>query len=220
MVIPFFAAFRKYVSSLFWGKDIGNAAQYVRQRANSSGILKSKVSSYQRFAIIGNTGSGKTCFAKKVSLLLDIPHIEFDGLNWQSNWTPAPDFVDRVHDTLSAHRDHGWIADGNNEKVRDYVWSNATTVVWLDFSFTIIMWRLTLRTFRRLLLRETLWNGNKERWSVVFSWNSILLWGIVMYSRYKKEFPEQLKQPKYAHLELIRLCSPSDAEKWLHNLDP
>jgi len=209
----------KYISRLF-GKY--QYPMHLHERASvsiSSGTRKAEVRTHKRIAIIGNTGSGKTSFAKKLSLVLDIPHVELDGLNWQSNWTPAPDFVERVHHTLNAH-DRGWIADGNNEKVREYVWTNATTVVWLDFSFMIVMWRLTLRTFRRLLLKETLWNGNKERWSVVFSWNSILLWGIVMYSRYKKEFPEQLKQPQYAHIEVIRLRSPKDADKWLRDLDP
>jgi len=137
-----------------------------------------------------------------------------DSLNWDSNWIPSPDFENRVRKKLVENQE--WIVDGNNEKVRDFVWINATVIIWLDYPLYVIFWRLVKRTFKRLLFREILWNGNIERWSVVFSWNSIILWCITMFFRYKKEFPEWIL--KYPHLNVLRFKSNEDSQQWLHSL--
>lgn len=129
-------------------------------------------SSLSRISVIGCTGCGKTTvwfpwlhpviqqFSKKLSKKSGKSHVELDAINWKENWTPNPNFLRDVQATLSDKKE--WIVDGNNEKSRDFVWRNADCVVWLDFSFFVIIWRLLRRTFSRLLWREKLWNGNKE----------------------------------------------------------
>jgi hypothetical protein len=86
---------------------------------------------------------------------------------------------------------------------------------------------LLKRTGSRLLYREELWNGNRERWNVVFSWNSVVLWGITMWFRYKTginqnydeirmtdlEFP--LWFSKYPTLTVIKICDSSETESFL-----
>ena len=42
------------------------------------------------------------------------------------------------------------------------VWQRADTVVWLDLPRRIVMRQVVSRTFRRSILREELWNGNRE----------------------------------------------------------
>jgi len=171
--------------------------------------------SCKRVAIVGVTGSGKTTLAHQISRILGIPHIELDALHWGPNWTPAPTevFVERVAKALSGN---AWVADGNYRAVRDLVWGRADMIVWLDYSLPLIMRRLIMRTLRRVVLREELWNENRERLSAQFlSRDSLLLWAIQSYPARRKEYPRLLSRPEYSHLLVVRLCSPRATSGWL-----
>jgi len=83
-----------------------------------------------------------------------------------------------------------------------------------------IMWRLTLRTFRRVATRELLWNGNRERdlSAHFFSRDSIFLWALRTYQLRRREYPLLLALPAYAHLRAVRLPSPRATNVWLASL--
>ncbi len=172
----------------------------------------------QRISIVGTTGSGKTTLAKAVAQQLQIPHIELDGLYWEPNWTAAAPqvFRNRVSETLSSDC---WVVDGNYSAVRDIVWSRADIVVFLDYSFWVVMQRLLQRTLQRSLKQEELWNGNREdiRKSF-FSQESIVLWMLQTYQRNRKKYPLLFQRPEYAHLIVIHLQSPKMTQKWLLEL--
>lgn len=169
----------------------------------------------QRISIVGTTGSGKTTLARKLADRLQIPHIELDALHWEPNWTAASEqvFHDRVTEALSGDR---WVTDGNYSKVRKIVWSRADTIVFLDYSFWLVMRRLLWRTLRRSLRQEELWNGNREDlWKSFFSQDSILRWMLQTYERNRKKYPELFRQPEYAHLSVLHLRSSQMTEDWL-----
>jgi adenylate kinase family enzyme len=169
----------------------------------------------QRISIVGTTGSGKTTLARQVAQHCQIPHIELDALHWEPNWTPVSDpvFRDRVTEALKGDR---WVVDGNYSRVRDIVWSQADTVVFLDYSFSLVMKQLLSRTVRRSLKQEELWNGNHENIrKSFFSQDSIVLWMLKTYQRNRKKYPGLFQQPEYAHLSVVHLQSPPMAEKWL-----
>ena len=169
----------------------------------------------QRISFVGTTGSGKTTLARQVAQHFQFPHIELDALHWEPNWTAAlPQvFRERVSEALSCDR---WVVDGNYSGVRDIVWSRADTVVFLDYSFWLIMRRLLRRTLQRSLKQEELWNGNREdiRKSF-FSQDSIVLWMLQTYQRNRKKYPLLFQRPEYAHLSVVHLQSPEMAEEWL-----
>lgn len=169
----------------------------------------------QRISIVGTTGSGKTTLARKIAQHFQIPHIELDALHWEPNWTAASDqvFQDRVAEALTG--DH-WVVDGNYSGVRDIVWSKANTVVFLDYSFWLVMRRLLRRTLRRSLKQEELWNGNREDiWKSFFTQESILLWMLQTYQRNRKKYPVLFQQPEYAHLSVVHLQSLQMTDEWL-----
>ena len=170
-----------------------------------------------RVSVVGTLGSGKTTFARKTSNIIKVPHIELDGLHWEQNWVEAPDglFRERVRSSLQGD---SWVVDGNYHQVRDIVWSRANTVVWLDYPFKIIMGRLAKRTLRRILTRETLWNGNREHFRNLFSKDSVFLWAIKTYRRRRRQYPELLRRPENSHLTLVRLRSPKEASQFLSKL--
>ena len=115
----------------------------------------------RRIVVVGTSGAGKTTLASELAHLLNVPHIELDAYRHGPNWTETPDdiFRQKISDSLTG-RD--WVVDGNYSVARDIVWTRATTVVWLDYSFHVAFSRLFRRTMSRYVKRTELWNGNRE----------------------------------------------------------
>src|SRR5258708_27788356 len=134
-----------------------------------------------RISIIGTTGSGKTTLARQVSQKLGIPHIEFDALHWEPNWTEASTEIFRARIEAAMQQDE-WVTDGNYGIARDLTWSRATIIVWLDYPYLLAFSRLFRRTMKRLVSRELLWGNNRESWHVQFlTKDSLFLWVIRTY---------------------------------------
>ncbi len=172
----------------------------------------------ERIVVVGSIGSGKTMLAHEISEHLGAPHIELDALHWEQNWVEAPNEVFRKRVADALRRDL-WVVDGNYHQVRDIVWSRADTVVWLDYSFPVIMSRLTRRTLQRFATKEELWNGNRERlWVQFFTPDSVFWWAVKTYRSRRREYPALLQKQEYSHLQVLRFKSPRETEKWLATL--
>ena len=39
-----------------------------------------------RIVVVGTSGAGKTTLARRIAAQLQLPHIELDAINWQSEW--------------------------------------------------------------------------------------------------------------------------------------
>ena len=176
---------------------------------------------FQRIVVVGTTGSGKTTVAGRLERILGISHVELDSLNWEPNWTSLaeidPDrFRQRVREAVSVQ---AWVVDGSYSVVRDLVWPKATMLVWLDYPLRLILWRLLLRTLRRIVTKEVLWSGNQESFHTqFFSRQSLFLWLLQTHPRRRRTYPGLLAQPEHAHLQVVRLYSPSETERWLRRI--
>ena len=111
------------------------------------------------------------------------------------------------------------MADGNYGKVRDLVWGQAEMLVWLDYALPLVMGRLVRRTLWRVLIREELWSGNRERLrDHLFTRNSLWLWALQSHRRHRREYPVRFQRPEFCHLEVVRLRSPRATSLWLSDL--
>jgi adenylate kinase family enzyme len=173
-----------------------------------------------RIAVVGTTGSGKTTLARALASQLGLPCIEMDALNWQAGWrdlsrTDPEEFIRRV---ILAVAPDAWVLDSAYGLVRDLVWRRATHLVWLDYERPIIMFRVIRRSLVRAALRTELWAGNRERWSHMLQPSHPIRWAWSTWDRRRKDFEVRIAQPDYAHLMVLRLRQPLEAEKLLHGL--
>jgi adenylate kinase family enzyme len=178
------------------------------------------VKQLRRVAVVGTSGSGKTHLASRLASLLTVPHIELDGLYNLADWNTMPDEDFMVAVAAVVARDH-WVIDGNYSRVRDVIWPRADAVVVLDYDRWRVMLRLLRRSLRRVLRREELWNGNRETWRNLLSWDphqSILRWAWTTHGRRRAQYAQVLADPRWSDVEFVSFSTPGEAERWLADL--
>ena len=171
-----------------------------------------------RVVVIGTSCAGKTTFARSLADALSCPHVELDVLHWQPNWVPRAAAEFRAL-TAQALSQDCWVTDGNYGVVRDLVWSRATTVIWLNYAFRLVLWRALARTVRRVLTREELFSGNRESLRMAFfSRESILWWVVTTFNRSRKQYRELFDKKIFPQRSYIEFQKPSKAESFLEGL--
>lgn len=172
----------------------------------------------RRIAVVGNSGVGKTWLASRLAERLGIPHVELDAIFHQPGWVPLEreEFRRRVREAAAGA---AWVIDGNYSAANEPVWERAQAVVWLDLPRATVMRRVILRTLRRVVTREQLWNHNREPWTNLYRWDprrNIIRWAWVRhpvvrerYARAREERPD---------LDWYRLRSSDEVERFLASL--
>jgi adenylate kinase family enzyme len=163
----------------------------------------------RRIIIRGTSGSGKTTLARRIATTRAIPHVELDGIFHQAGWTPLDDerFRAAVASFMDAER---WVVCGNYRQVAPLLLDRADTVVLLDLPRRTVMARVLRRSIRRAVLREELWNGNKERVSNLFRTDpevSIIAWAWTTHAQRHVEMGRFLACPPRAELRLVHVTT-------------
>lgn len=171
--------------------------------------------------IIGTTGSGKSTLARKLAQKRQLQYIELDNLLWLDDWQESPNdaFFCKLKSSMDA-ASTGWVIDNLYTRSIDMIWSEVDTVIWLDYSFSINLYRLTKRTLWRALSRKPLWenSNNRESWKMMFSKQSIFLWMFQKYPQNKHRYLAMMQNPEYQHIRFIRLTSPKQATVFLQQI--
>lgn len=155
-------------------------------------VLKEKM---MKIYIVGTSGSGKSSLARGLSRKLSIPHTELDNLSFIPGWIERPRDQFKA-DVLAIVQSPSWILCGNYSLVQQEIFEAADQIIWLNYPFPKVFWRVTRRTFRRLILREPCCNGNYESfWRQFFTKYSIFWWVIHTYSRRKREYMQFSQNP-------------------------
>lgn len=172
----------------------------------------------RRVAVVGVSGSGKTTLARALAARLDVPHVELDALHHGPGWTEAS--ADELRAAVLAALERfldGWVVDGNyQEKIGDLVVERADTVIWLDPSLPLIVWRLGRRSAGRIVRRTELWNGNRETIrNTLFSRDSLLVYAVKSHGRHRRHQPKRLAR---VEARLLHLRGPAEVKRWLADL--
>lgn len=161
-----------------------------------------------RICIIGNSSSGKSTLAERLSRKLNFPVLHLDriaheaGTNWQRR--SNDEFV-REHDAILS--EDAWIIEGNYSISMPQRFARATAIIWLDFS----RYGCLMRYLRRCLKKD------KSRPGLLDGVTGELGLGMVKhilgnYPRSRAKYERLLKPHEnlvlhlYSMKELDRLC--------------
>jgi adenylate kinase family enzyme len=109
--------------------------------------------------VAGTSGSGKSTLARQIARTLAITYFEIDSLYHGPDWTPKATFMTAVNAKIA---EPAWVTEWQYAQVRDALADRADLLVWLDLPRHVVMRGVIGRTVRRSVLREDLWNGNRE----------------------------------------------------------
>ena len=184
----------------------------IRQGAEVATVAGDTKHAMERVVVVGTSCSGKTTLARQLAGVLGSPHVELDGIHWMSGWRER--LVDEVRRmAVEAAAAERWVMDGNYSAVRDIVWGRATAVVWLNYPFRVVLWRVLSRTTRGVATQEELFSGNREGFRQSFlSRDSIILWAIISYWQVRREYRRIVDDRVFPHLRVIELRGPGEAE--------
>jgi adenylate kinase family enzyme len=174
----------------------------------------------QRVSVIGTSGAGKSTLAFSLARELGAPVCELDSVFHQAGWVPLPaeEFRSRVGVVAAGER---WVIDGNYSAVRPIVWARADTVVWLDLPKRTVMRRIIWRSVRRVAGRAELWNGNRERWRNLFTWDpqeSVISWAWHKHGEHRARYEAVMADPANGHLTFVRLTSAAAVRGFLRTV--
>jgi len=116
-------------------------------------IVAAGAISTKRVLVIGSGGSGKTTFARRLAERTKLPLIHLDALYWRTGWdpTPAAEWRTKIDELV---RRETWIMDGNYGGTMDIRLAACDTIVFLDVSRLVCLWRV---------LRRQLQHGGENR---------------------------------------------------------
>jgi adenylate kinase family enzyme len=169
----------------------------------------------ERVLVAGVAGTGKTTLASRIADVLDVEHVEIDGLHWGPDWTPREAFSDDVDALVARER---WVTEWQYRIARERLASRADVLVWLDYPTVVSMRRVMARTLRRRLRRVELWHGNVEPplWTFATDRDHIVRWAWRTRRKYR-DLPVRARA-EHTHLVLVRLTSQAETDRWLRTL--
>jgi adenylate kinase family enzyme len=170
----------------------------------------------QRVIVCGISGSGKTTFARELAVRAGLPYHEMDALYHGPGWVPIATFEDDVAAIVARDR---WVFDSHGyQQVRDLMWGQADTVVWLDYSRRVVMSRVLRRSFHRASTRRPMFNGNTETFRSWLDPEHPVQWAWTQYDARRQDMLTRFADPAYAHLDRITFTRTDQARAWLDSL--
>lgn len=174
-----------------------------------------RFNSRSRLVVVGTSGAGKTTLAKRLAKAYGLRDIELDALFWGPQWTPVSMEEFRARIERATAGETGWVIHGNYSKVNDLTIDQATDLIWLDYSRTVVFSRVLKRSLVRLLTRQPLWAGNRESFrKTFFSRESILRWSWTTYPLRKLRYQALIEDPHYSKLRIHHLQRTSQVAKF------
>ena len=151
--------------------------------------MKLDLARLHHIKVIGTSGSGKSKFSAELARTLNLPYIEMDALYWKDDWKFASD-EELIENVRIATNDERWLLDGNYNRIQPIKWKNVQTIIWLDYPFHLVFFRVLKRSIARLFDRKPLWGtNNRESFRKSFlSKDSIIVWMWTSYPNMKRRY--------------------------------
>jgi adenylate kinase family enzyme len=104
---------------------------------------------HKRVYIIGNSASGKSSLASKLSKMLKIKSYDLDDFYWQKKFTKKrkPEQVEKLVKRVTKRK--SWIIEGVYSSCVTCSLDRADLIIWLDYPAHVIVWRLLKRQLKK-----------------------------------------------------------------------
>ena len=135
------------------------------------------------------------------------------------NWRERPDdeFCSLV---TSAVAQPDWVIDGNYGAVRNLVWPAARVIIWLDYSFSRVLFRAITRSVRRAISQEKVCSGNTESFRQSFlSRESVILWVIQTHKFNRLRYQELLSGDQFENCDIRIFKHPKQLRNYLATIN-
>jgi len=104
------------------------------------------------------------------------------------------------------------VVSGNyNSLMKDTIWQDANTIIWLNYPFGLVIHRFLIRTYRRVFLKEKCCGNNYESLGRVFSNESMFIWILKTYSMRKRRM-NAWRKGIFSSKKWIELTRPKQAK--------
>ncbi len=167
----------------------------------------------RKVLVIGSPGAGKSTLSQQLGVITGLPVIHLDRLYFRPNWV-EPSLEEWISIQEDLVRRDAWIIDGNYGKTLDIRLQVADTVIFLDFSRYVCLWRV-LKRIKQYYghTRDDMAEGCEERFDGEFL-------------RYIWQFPhdqrprilDQLRERQQRGTHIIHLRRSSDISRLLQSL--
>ncbi|WP_169083461.1 DNA topology modulation protein [Paenibacillus sp. PL91] len=166
----------------------------------------------KKIILIGSGGSGKSTLARTIGKILLINVYHLDAIFWKPGWVATPkDEQKKVQEKLINHE--RWIIDGNYGGTIDIRLNAADTIIFIDLSRWICLFRVLKRRFQyRNKKRDDLAEGCEERINFQF-----LKWVWDYSIEQKPKIMEQLRNHS-PDKRVIILKSPKEVKQFITNM--
>ena len=163
----------------------------------------------KKILVIGSGGSGKSTVATRLGELLNLEVSHLDQLFWRPGWVkPAPEEWVQIVTGLTERE--SWILDGNYGGTLDVRLQKCDTVVFLDLSRWLCLWRIVKRALRyRNQQRPAMAEGCPEKLDLEF-----VLW-VWNYPRLTRPEVAKLLREQSDGKQIVWLRSRRQVEKFL-----
>ena len=132
--------------------------------------------------------------------------------DWQESADKA--FFAKIQQAIDA-APQGYGIDGNYTRSIPVKWQKVDSIIWLDLSFYINLYRAVRRALSRAITKQHLWpsSNNRESFGKLLSRDSIILWMMKIHQKNRQHYQKLMQQ--YPQYRWIRLSSVHAMKQFL-----
>ncbi len=172
------------------------------------------VTNMKRIIIIGNCGSGKSYFAKKLADKTNLPLVHLDKIYWLGNreTVSRSEFDDLLQAELNKEE---WIIDGNYHRTIRHRLDYCDTVFYFDIPTRICLKGVISRTYKnRGKTRDDMSENRPERFDLMFL---KLCKNVLSFNRkHRKYYHRLLRLTDNVDVHIFK--SREEAQKFIDNI--
>jgi adenylate kinase family enzyme len=106
------------------------------------------ITEYDRIAVVGNNGSGKSYLSRELSAITGLPLVHLDVEFWRPNWEmpSKEEWIARQAELVSKDQ---WIIDGTHQATMELRFKAADLVIFLDINRLVCLYSVLVRNGRK-----------------------------------------------------------------------